>query len=256
MNNAQNPLPFRRVLLKISGEVLMGTRGFGLDFDVVTRIVSEIIACGDLGIRFGLVVGGGNFCRGLSLASTHAGLDRARSDDMGMLATVMNALALEQVFSSLSRRARVFSAISMPKICDCFDRRRALCALEEGEYVIFAGGTGNPYFTTDTAGALRALEIGADLFLKGTSVDGVYTSDPKTDKDAAPIPHLSYQDLLVYDLKVMDAAAVSLARGARLPVGVFSIRTPGALQRTLILGEGASFIDDTGDASAFFPSKP
>jgi len=219
--------PYKRILLKVSGEVLMGDRDYGVDANTARRIAIEIGDVADLGVEIGLVIGGGNIFRGLSAAAK--GMDRTSADYMGMLATVMNALALQSALHAEGRNARVLSAIPMPTVCEPYTCPRAIGHLNKKRIVIFAAGTGNPFFTTDTAAALRAAETGSDVMLKGTSVDGVYSADPKTSADAKRYDRLNYQDLLVKNLKVMDTAAITLTRDNAIPVIVFSIRTPGAL---------------------------
>ena len=219
--------PYKRILLKVSGEVLMGEREYGVDANTARRIAVEIGEVADLGVEIGLVIGGGNIFRGLSAAAK--GMDRTSADYMGMLATVMNALALQSALHAEGRNARVLSAIPMPTVCEPYTCPRAIGHLNKKRIVIFAAGTGNPFFTTDTAAALRAAETGSDVMLKGTSVDGVYSADPKTSADAQRYDKLTYQDLLVKNLKVMDTAAITLTRDNAIPVIVFSIRTPGAL---------------------------
>ena len=218
---------FDRVLLKLSGEVLMGSQPYGIDMDVAHRVAHEIRDIVELGIELCIVVGGGNIFRGLAGASQ--GMDRANADHIGMLATVMNALALNNALGHVGVTARVMSAIPMNTVCEPYIRPRALRHLEKGRVVIFAAGTGNPYFTTDTAAALRAAEMGCQVLLKGTSVDGVYSADPKKNADAERFDRLSYHDVLARDLRVMDSAAVTLARDNDISLIVFSIRTPGAL---------------------------
>jgi len=218
---------YKRILLKVSGEVLMGDRDYGVDANTARRIAVEIGDVADLGVEIGLVIGGGNIFRGLSAAAK--GMDRTSADYMGMLATVMNALALQSALHAEGRNARVLSAIPMPTVCEPYTCPRAIGHLNKKRIVIFAAGTGNPFFTTDTAAALRAAETGSDVMLKGTSVDGVYSADPKISADAKRYDRLSYQDLLVKNLKVMDASAITLTRDNAIPVIVFSIRTPGAL---------------------------
>lgn len=228
-------LPYKRVLLKISGEALMGSQAYGIDTGVVSRIAREVCDVARLGAEVCLVVGGGNIFRGV--AGVAQGMDRAMADYMGMLATVMNALAMQQALEDAGATARTLSAIPMPTICEPFARARALRHLAKGRVVVFAAGTGNPYFTTDTAAALRAAEMGCDALIKGTSVDGVYSADPKRDRDAERFDRLTYLDVLSRDLKVMDAAAVTLARDNAIPIIVFSIQTEGALVAAL-RGEG------------------
>jgi uridylate kinase len=227
---AGNPA-YKRVLIKISGEVLMGERQFGIDNVTVERIAAEISTASGLGVQTCLVIGGGNIFRGLTGAAQ--GMDRARADYMGMLATVMNALAMRSAFEKLDVPARVLSAIPMPTVCEPFARERAMRHLEKDRIVIFAAGTGNPYFTTDTAATLRAAEMNCHALLKGTSVDGVYSADPKQDANAKRYDTLSYMEVLSQDLKVMDAAAVTLARDNQIPIIVFSIRAPGTIAEVL-----------------------
>tara|TARA_A100001037_G_scaffold301303_1_gene330497 strand:- start:4045 stop:4752 length:708 start_codon:yes stop_codon:yes gene_type:complete len=222
-------------MLKASGEALLGDSAYGVDFATVDRIARDIKAVQDLDVEVSVVVGGGNIFRGVSGAT--AGLDRASADYMGMLATVINALAIQGTLEALGVYTRVLSAIPMTTVCEPYIRRRAVRHLEKGRVVIFAGGTGNPFFTTDTAAALRATEMGCDALLKGTQVDGVYSSDPQTSKDAQRYDTLSYMDVLSRDLKVMDAAAISLARENSIPILVFSIQTAGAFA-DVVCGEG------------------
>lgn len=217
---------FRRVLLKLSGESLMGEQPYGIDLATVERMCEDIRAVHDLGVQVCLVVGGGNIFRGVSVAA--AGIERASADYMGMLATVMNALALQSVLERCGLHTRVQSAIPMTSVCEPYIRRRAARHMEKGRIVVFAAGTGNPFFTTDTAAALRAVEMGCDVLLKGTQVDGVYSADPKKVADAERYEELSFQDVLVRDLRVMDTSAVALARDNGIPIAVFSIHSPGA----------------------------
>jgi len=232
-------LKYRRVLLKISGEVLMGPGEFGLDPDTLVRIASDVKAGCDLGVQVSLVIGGGNIFRGLSGAA--AGIERASADYMGMLATVMNALALQNALEQVGVHTRVLSAIPMASICEPYIRRRAIRHMEKGRVVIFAAGTGNPFFTTDTAAALRASEMGCNALLKGTKVDGVYSADPTRDKSAQRYERLDYLEVLSRDLKVMDASAISLARENRIPILVFSIQEAGGFAKVLA-GKGRSTI--------------
>ena len=220
-------LRFRRVLLKVSGEALMGDGQYGIDYDTVTRIAEDVAAAKALGAELCLVVGGGNIFRGVSQAAK--GMERASADYMGMLATVMNALALQNALENVGLYTRVMSAIEMTAICEPYIRRRAIRHMEKGRIVIFAAGTGNPFFTTDSAAALRSAEMGCDALFKGTQVDGVYTSDPKKDPDARRFDHLSYHEVMVRDLKVMDQAAIALTRENAIPIVVFSISNPGAV---------------------------
>ena len=233
---------YRRVLLKVSGEALMGSQAFGIDTATVDRIAADVKQAVDTGTQLCLVIGGGNIFRGLSGAAK--GIERTTADYMGMLATVMNALAMQAALERGGVESRVLSAIPMSTVCEPYIRRRALRHLEKGRVVIFAGGTGNPFFTTDTAAALRAAEMNCEALLKGTQVDGVYSADPKKVAGAERYTALSYQDILTRDLKVMDAAAVSLSRENRIPIIVFSIHDKGALVAVL-KGEGrATIIQD------------
>ena len=223
--------PYRRILLKVSGEVLMGSAAFGIDtatLDGVSRDIAQVVAAG---YELCLVVGGGNIFRGVSMAGK--GMERASADYMGMLATVMNSLALQSALERNGVSTRVQSAIPMDAICEPYIRRRALRHLEKGRVVIFAAGLGAPYFTTDTPAALRAAEMGCDALFKGTSVDGVYTADPKTDPTARRYDHVSYQEVLSKNLRVMDTSAISLARDNGIPIVVFSIRESGSLLKVL-----------------------
>ncbi|KAF0187290.1 MAG: UMP kinase [Hyphomonadaceae bacterium] len=223
--------PYRRVLLKVSGEVLMGDGQYGIDVDVCDRIAGEIGDAIDQGVEVCLVIGGGNIFRGLQGAAK--GMERAQADYMGMLATVMNSLAMQNALERQGYDTRVVSAIPMVTICEPYIRRRAMRHVEKGRVVIFAAGTGSPFFTTDTAAALRTVEMGCDALFKGTSVDGVYSADPKKDKTAKRYDTLSYQHVLEKNLKVMDAAAVSLMRENNIPIVVFSIREKGAFGEVL-----------------------
>ncbi len=224
-------LAYRRALLKISGEALAGGKGVGLDYAVVDALAKQIKDVHDQGIHLGLVVGGGNIVRGT--AASAQGMDRVSADYMGMLATVINALALQDVLERTGVQTRVLTAIRMESLAEPYIRRRAVRHLEKGRLVIFAGGTGNPFFSTDTAAVLRALEIDADVILKATGVDGIYTGDPKKDKDAKFIPELSFQEALVKGYAVMDANAFGLCKENNLPIVVFNINQPGAIGRVL-----------------------
>jgi len=235
---------YRRVLLKLSGEALMGDRDYGLDPVTVGRIAAEVAAVAELGVEICLVVGGGNIFRGMAGAAN--GMERATADYMGMLATIMNALALQSAIERAGKQTRVLSAIPMQSICEPYIRRRAVRHMEKGRIVIFAAGTGNPFFTTDTAAALRASEMGCDALFKATKVDGVYTADPVKDASAERYERLTYLEVLSRDLKVMDAAAISLARENSIPIIVFSILDSGAFANVLkgsgtytIITEGA-----------------
>jgi uridylate kinase len=234
--NPANPSPrYRRILLKVSGEVLMGDSGFGIDMKTVDAVAEEISQIVELGVELCLVIGGGNIFRGMATAAR--GMERASADYMGMLGTIMNALAMQNALEKIGVTTRVQSAIQMDTVCEPYIRRRALRHLEKGRVVIFAAGTGNPFFTTDTAAALRAAEMGCDALLKGTSVDGVYTADPKKDSQALRYEQLNYLEVLAQDLKVMDASAISLMRDNGIPIVVFSIRQRGELMQ-VVLGGG------------------
>ena len=237
------PLPRRRVLLKISGEALMGDQGYGLHPPTVRRVAEEVRAALDLGVELCLVIGGGNIFRGLQ--GSAQGMERASADYMGMLATVMNALAMQSALETLGVHARVISAIPMDRICEPYIRRRAIRHLEKGRVCIFAAGTGNPYFTTDTAATLRAMEMNCDAIMKGTQVDGVYDADPKTHPEATRFERITYDEVLLRNLKVMDASAIALARDNALPLIVFSLRAPGAFAQVLS-GQGRFTIVEQG----------
>ncbi len=226
---------YSRILLKISGEALMGEKTFGLDMDMVNRVAAEIAEVWRTGTQIGLVIGGGNIFRGVSDAAK--GMERTTADYMGMLATVMNALAMENALTKQGVAARTMSAVPMPTVCEPFTRQRAWKHLDAGRVVLFAGGTGNPFFTTDTGAALKAAETKCQALFKGTSVDGIYTDDPKTNPEAERFDTITYDEVLKRNLKVMDAAAVALARDNNIPLVVFSIREPGALAKVL-RGEG------------------
>ena len=226
---------YKRVLLKISGEALMGRREYGMDNDVVSAIAQDVGAVVGMGVEVCLVIGGGNIFRGVSGAAS--GMERAQADYIGMLATVMNALAMQNALERIGVPTRVQSAIPMASVCEPFIRRRAERHMEKGRVVIFAAGTGNPFFTTDTAAALRATEMGCDALLKGTQVDGVYSADPRKDKNAQRYDELSYLEVLARDLSVMDASAISLARENGLPIIVFNIHAQGAFA-PVMRGEG------------------
>ena len=239
---------YRKVLLKVSGEVLMGDQGYGIDMATVDTVAAAIARVAKGGTQICLVIGGGNIFRGLSTAA--ADMERASADYMGMLATVMNALAMQNALEKIGVDTRVQSAIPMAAIAEPYIRRRAVRHMEKGRVVIFAAGTGNPYFTTDTAAALRAAEMGCDALLKGTSVDGVYSADPKKDKSATRYDHLTYQDVLSKDLRVMDASAIALMRESRIPIVVFSIREEDSL-RKILKGKGTfTVISDAPTPSA------
>jgi len=230
---------FKRVLLKVSGEALMGDETYGIDHKVVQRIAGEVQDALEIGVEVCLVIGGGNIFRGLKGAAE--GMERASADYMGMLATVMNALAMQNGLEQIGVPTRVLSAIPMTTVCEPYIRRRAVRHMEKGRVVIFAAGTGNPFFTTDTAAALRASEMGCNALMKGTQVDGVYTADPKTDPSATRYERLGYMQVLADDLKVMDASAIALCRDNSIPIVVFNIHEKGEFGRVLN-GQGRSTI--------------
>jgi uridylate kinase len=225
---------YKRILLKLSGEALMGEGAYGIHRATLERIVAEVAEVVRMGVETGIVIGGGNIFRGVALGA--AGMDRATADYMGMLATVMNALALQDAFRHIGMASRVQSALNIEQVAEPYIRGKAIRYLEEGKVVIFAAGTGNPFFTTDTAAALRGMEMNVDIVLKATKVDGVYTDDPKTNPDAMRYKRLTFDEAIVKNLKVMDATALTLCRDQKLPISVFSIFKPGALKR-LVLGE-------------------
>jgi uridylate kinase len=237
-------LKYKRILLKLSGEALQGTKPYGIDPEFLRRLAHEIKNVVNLGVEVAIVIGGGNIFRGVSGATQ--GMDRATADYMGMLATVINALALQDALEKEGLQTRVLSAIEMREIAEPYIRRRAIRHLEKGRVVIFGAGTGNPFFTTDTAAALRAAEINADVLLKATKVDGIYTADPFKDENAKKLDKLSYRDVITNGIKVMDSAAVSLCMENSIPIVVFDVRKPGNLERvvkgetvgSLVEGEG------------------
>jgi uridylate kinase len=224
-------LAYTRALLKISGEALAGEKGFGLDYTIVEAFAEEVKAVHALGVHLALVVGGGNIIRGTT--ASREGLDRVSADYMGMLGTVINALALQDVLENIGVHTRVMTAIRMESVAEPYIRRRAIRHLEKGRLIIFAAGTGNPFFSTDTAGVLRALEIEAQVILKATNVDGIYTGDPKKDPTATFIPELTFQEAIVKNYAVMDANAFGLCKANQLPIIVFNINQPGAITRVL-----------------------
>jgi len=224
-------LAYTRALLKISGEALAGEKGFGLDYTIVEAFAEEIKAVHALGVNLALVVGGGNIIRGTT--ASREGLDRVSADYMGMLGTVINALALQDVLENIGVHTRVMTAIRMESVAEPYIRRRAIRHLEKGRLIIFAAGTGNPFFSTDTAGVLRALEIEAQVILKATNVDGIFTGDPKKDPNATFIPELTFQEAIVKNYAVMDANAFGLCKANQLPIIVFNINQPGAITRVL-----------------------
>jgi uridylate kinase len=225
---------YKRILLKLSGEALMGDSPYGIHRGTLERIVSEVAEVVRMGVETGIVIGGGNIFRGVALGA--AGMDRATADYMGMLATVMNALALQDAMRGIGLVSRVQSALNIEQVAEPYIRGKAMRYLEEGKVVIFAAGTGNPFFTTDTAAALRGMEMNVDIVLKATKVDGVYTDDPKTHPDAMRYKRLTFDEAIIKNLKVMDATALTLCRDQKLPISVFSIFKSGALKR-LVLGE-------------------
>ena len=227
--STSTPARYARILVKLSGEALMGTGDYGIDPAVLKRIAGEIREIAHMGVQVAAVIGGGNIFRGAGLA--RAGMDRVTADQMGMLATVMNALAMQDSLESLGLQSRVMSAIRINQVCEDYIRRRAVRHLEKGRVVIFAGGTGNPFFTTDTAAALRAIEINADVLLKATMVDGIYSDDPLHNPQAVHYPRLTFDKVLADKLNVMDATAIVMCRDNRLPLRVFNLNNPGDLTR-------------------------
>lgn len=244
MSNARPELKYKRLLLKLSGEAFMGTQAYGIDMSVADRLALDVAQAQAAGAQIAVVIGGGNIFRGLTGAAK--GMDRATADYMGMLATVMNALAFQNALEHIKVPARVMSAIPMPTVCESYIRPKALSYMDKGQVVIFAAGTGNPFFTTDTAATLRAVEMNCQAVAKATQVDGVYSADPKKDASATRYDALSYGEVLSKNLKVMDGAAIALARDNGLPVIVFSIEQPGNLlsvlrgegRHTVVAGEG------------------
>ncbi len=237
-------LAYRRILLKLSGEALMGDGDYGIDPAVIGRLAVEVRDLAGAGVQVALVIGGGNIFRGAGLAE--AGMDRVTGDHMGMLATVINSLAMQDALERLEVPTRVMSALKVNQVCEDYIRRRAVRHLEKGRVTIFAAGTGNPFFTTDSAASLRAVEIGADLLIKATKVDGVYSADPVSDPDAVLYHRLTYNQALRENLKVMDATAIVLCRDNRIPMRVMNINEPGALMR-LMQGEAVGSLVESGD---------
>jgi len=232
MSNSERSNPtYRRVLLKVSGEALMGEQNYGIDVNVARSVAEELKAVHDVGVQIAVVVGGGNIFRGVSKSAGN--MDRSSADYIGMLATVMNAVVLQDALEKVNVHTRVMSAIDIPQLAEPFIRRRAIRHLEKGRVVIFAAGTGNPYFTTDSAAALRALEIKADIILKATKVDGVYSADPMTDATAELFNEITYRQVLERQLRVMDASAISLCMDNNLPIIVFNMREPGNIKRVV-----------------------
>lgn len=220
---------YKRILLKLSGEVLAGGKGFGIDPDCTRAMAAEIAEVAGSGVQLGIVIGGGNFFRGVAAAARE--LERVTADSMGMLATVMNCLAMQGALEKQGIQTRVMSALQMPQVAEPFIRRRALRHLDKGRVVLFGGGTSNPYFSTDSAGSLRALEIGADIFAKATGVDGVYDKDPRKHADAVRFEHVTYDEVLARNLGVMDASAVAMCRDNKMPIVVFNLTTRGNIMR-------------------------
>jgi uridylate kinase len=230
---------YRRVVVKVSGEALLGPDASGIHQKTVQRIAADLIAVRSMGVGIGVVVGGGNICRGSAVSKT--GMPRVTADMIGILATVMNALALEAAIAAAGAPVRVMSALTMPQVCETYERQRALRHLQEGRILILAAGTGNPFFTTDTAAILRAAELGAEAVLKATDVDGVYSSDPKRDSKAQRYERLTHREAMERDLKVMDSTAFALARESRMPIIVFSIRNKGSIEAAL-RGQGRTTV--------------
>lgn len=233
---------YKRILLKLSGEALMGDDAFGINRQTIERIVDEISQVVSLGVEMGVVIGGGNIFRGVALGS--AGMDRATADYMGMLATIMNALALADVMRQKGLNARVQSALNIEQVVEPYIRPKAIRYLEEGKIVVFAAGTGNPFFTTDTAAALRGTEIGAEMVLKATKVDGVYSEDPKINPNAQRYDEISFDEAIMRNLKIMDATAFALCRDQSLPITVFSINKPGAMKKVLMGDSEGTLVHD------------
>jgi uridylate kinase len=236
MTTVDNPSAYNRVLLKLSGEALLGEQSFGIDVNVARSVAEEVKQAHQLGIQIAVVVGGGNIFRGVSASAGN--MDRAAADYIGMLATVMNAVVLQDAMEKIGIETRVLSAIDIPQLAEPFIRRRAIRHLEKGRIVILAAGTGNPFFSTDSAAALRALEIKADAILKGTKVDGVYSADPVKDPTATRFDCITFQEVLEKNLRVMDASAISMCRDNNLPIVVFNMRTPGNIARAVTKAAG------------------
>jgi uridylate kinase len=236
------PPRYKRILLKLSGEALMGGRRTGIDADTIARIADEIVEVHRTGVQIAIVIGGGNIFRGVTAATE--GIDRVAGDHMGMLATVINAIAMQDALERRGAQTRVTSAITMAEVAEPFIRRRAIRHLEKARIVICAAGTGNPYFTTDSAAALRASELKCEIIFKATKVDGIYTSDPEKDPSATKIPHANYQRVLAERLQVMDATAIDLARGSSIPIYIFSLREPGNIRRALLGEDIGSMVSD------------
>src|SRR5437660_3358787 len=242
------PPRYRRILLKLSGEALMGGRGNAIDPETIARIADEIVEAHRTGVHIAIVIGGGNIFRGVTAATE--GIDRVAGDHMGMLATVINAIALQDALERRGAYTRVTSAITMAEVAEPFIRRRAIRHLEKQRIVICAAGTGNPFFTTDSAAALRASELKCEIIFKATKVDGIYTSDPEKDPSAEKIAHLTYQRVLAERLQVMDAAAIDLARGSSIPIYIFSLREKGNIRRALLGEDIGSIVTDEEEVIA------
>ena len=240
----KKPVAYQRILLKLSGEALMGDKAFGIDPDVISRVAREVAEVVQAGTQVGMVIGGGNLFRGVSLSAS--GMHRATADQMGMLATVMNALSMQDALEREGLTVRVMSALEMPEVCESYVRRRAVRHLEKGRVVIFAAGTGNPFFTTDSAASLRGIEIDAELVLKATKVDGVYSADPVKDKNATMYKHLTYDEVLERKLAVMDATAIVLCREQNIPLRIFNMNKEGALMN-VIHGEDEGTLVEAGE---------
>lgn len=241
---SQKPVAYQRILLKLSGEALMGEQAFGIDPQVISRVAREVAEVVQAGTQLGMVIGGGNLFRGVSLSAS--GMHRATADQMGMLATVMNALSMQDALEREGLTVRVMSALEMPEVCESYVRRRAVRHLEKGRVVIFAAGTGNPFFTTDSAASLRGIEIDAQLVLKATKVDGVYSADPVKDKNATMYKHLTYDEVLERKLAVMDATAIVLCREQNLPLRIFNMNKEGALMN-VVCGEDEGTLVESGE---------
>jgi uridylate kinase len=239
----ETKLKYKRILLKLSGEALMGSEPYGIDPKVIHRMAKEIVELRAAGVEIGVVLGGGNIFRGAGLAE--GGMDRVNGDQMGMLATVMNALAMQDALEKQGGYARVMSAIKINEVCEDFIRRRAIRHIEKGRIAVFAAGTGNPFFTTDSAAALRAVEIDADVMLKATKVDGVYTADPKKDKTAKRYEHLTYDEVIERKLNVMDTAAIALCRDHGMPMRIYDMTREGDLMR-IMKGQNIGTLVDRG----------
>jgi uridylate kinase len=239
---------YKRILLKLSGEALMGGRRTGIDAETLANIADEIVDVQKLGVEIAIVIGGGNIFRGVTAATQ--GIDRVAGDHMGMLATVINALALQDAFERRDVSTRVTTAITMAEVAEPFIRRRAIRHLEKGRVVICAAGTGNPFFTTDSAAALRASELKCDIIFKATKVDGIYTADPEKDPNAKRIPHVTYQRVLAERLQVMDASAIDLARNSNIPIYIFSLREKGNIKRALLGEDVGSIVSDEPEQAA------